>query len=287
MAEEQLATETTADVAVEKIAPVAAQPAAGDMIEAAPATAVAAPVPAAAEPAPIAKPRRGRPPRAATPAAAPAPAKTAKTPAKRAAKAAVVKAPKAAAKAPAVKTIVAKPARAATAKPKPAVKPVATRVAAKAAPTVTQAKETIMDKTSKITDGLKNVVAEAQDKAKVAYAKGTEMLGEYTEFTKGNVEAVVESGKILAAGLQDMGNTLVADTKESFETMTADVKAIAAVKSPTELVKLQGEITRRNLDKAVAYGSKNSEAMLKLANAMFAPISGRFGLAMEKLRKAA
>jgi hypothetical protein len=34
-------------------------------------------------------------------------------------------------------------------------------------------------------------------------------------------------------------------------------------------------------------GSKNSETMLKLASEMFAPISGRFSLAAEKVRKLA
>lgn len=255
--------------------------------------------PVVAEAAPAApKPERkkpGRKPAAAKVAveAAPAPVKTRKAPAKRAAKPAVAK--PAVAKTPARKAAVIKaPAKPAKIKPvaakviapKPVIKPAA-RVAAAAAPVIPQMKDRTMEITSKISDGLKTVVSEAQDKAKTAFSKGTELLGEYTEFAKGNVEAVVESGKILATGLQGMGTSMVADTKESFETMTADVKAIAAVKSPTELVKLQGDMMRRNLDKAVALTSKNSEAMLKLANDMFAPLSGRFSLAMDKVRKAA
>ena len=219
----------------------------------------------AAAPAKLRKPRQPKPAVIATPAAKAA--KAAKPAARKVAAAKAVKAPKPV-------TV------------KPAVKPAA-KTAAIVAKSVPQAKDRKMVMTSKISDGIKSAVAEAQEKAKTAYSKGSELLGDYTDFTKGNVEAVVESGKILAAGLQGMGTAMVADTKESFETMTADVKAIAAVKSPTELVKLQGEIMRRNLDKAVSYGSKNSEAMLKLANDMFAPLSGRFSLAMDKVRKAA
>lgn len=240
-----------------------------------------------AEPAPaaiVAEPkRRGRPPavRATEGAVAqPAPVKTRKTPDKRASAKPV------APKVPVAK--IAKPAKIAApktalAKPKPAIKPAVRKAAISAAPAKPQLKERTMEMKSKI----ESVMTEAQEKAKAAFEKGTELLGEAGEFTKGNVEAMVESGKILATGLQDMGTTMVADTKESFETMTADVKAMAAVKSPTELVKLQGDIMRRNLDKAVAYSSKNSEAMLKLANDVFAPISGRFSLAMDKVRKAA
>ena len=62
---------------------------------------------------------------------------------------------------------------------------------------------------------------------------------------------------------------------------------MAAIKSPTELFQLQGKIMRRNFDTLVATGSKNTEAVMKLANDAFAPISGRVSLAAEKLAKVA
>ena len=144
-----------------------------------------------------------------------------------------------------------------------------------------------MDMTNTFTDGFKTVVSDAQDKAKAAYAKSTEAFGDYAEFAKGNVEAIVESGKILATGLQGLGTDLVADTKQNVETLTADVKSLAAAKSPSELVKLQGDLVRRNFDSAVAYNTKAGEAMLKLVNEVFVPISSRMSLAMDKLGKAA
>jgi hypothetical protein len=136
-------------------------------------------------------------------------------------------------------------------------------------------------------EGLTDVFAEAQSKAKEAYEKSTVAMGEASEFAKGNVEALVESGKILAGALQTMGSDLAAEGRVAFETMTADAKELASVKSPTDFVKLQGEIMRRNFDNAVATGSKHSEAMLKLASEVFAPISGRVSLAVDKVRKAA
>lgn len=177
----------------------------------------------------------------------------------------------------------ARPVKAAAAKPKSSVTAKST--------THSQIKEKPMTKTAtktaKAPEGLKKVFSETQDKAKQTFDKTAAMLGEYGEFTKGNVEALVESGKILATGLQGMGTEMVAEGRTAFETMTSDVKELASVKSPTDFVKLQTEIMRRNIDSAVTYGSKNSEAMLKLANEAFAPISGRFSLAMEKIRKAA
>jgi phasin family protein len=122
---------------------------------------------------------------------------------------------------------------------------------------------------------------------KDAYDKTTAAAGEYGEFAKGNVEAFVESGKILAAGLQDLGNTFAADGKAAFETMAADARELASVKSTTDFFKLQTDLLRRNFGGALAYGSKTGEAMLKLTNEVIAPLSDRVTLAIDKARKAA
>ena len=146
---------------------------------------------------------------------------------------------------------------------------------------------TTKTQTTDFTARVKDVVADAQGRAKTAYAKGSEYFGDYSSFNKGNLEAVVESGKILAGGIQDMGRTYVAEAKTAFATITADVKEVAAVKSPTELFQLQGKMMRRNLDNVMSYTSKNTETMVKLANDAFAPLSSRISLAVEKVRKAA
>lgn len=207
-------------------------------------------------------------------------------------------APKTAVKKVAANKAVARPAAKKTAVRKGPAKPVSSKVERKpvrvaetnkSTNTITQLKDKIMA-TAKTTDFAKtaqDAVADLQSRAKAAYEKGAEMTADVTAFHKGNFDAVVESGKILAAGMQDLGRTVVEDAKSTAETVTADVKAIAAVKSPAELFQLQGEIARRNLDTLVARTSKNAEVMMKLANDIFAPISTRASIAMERLTKAA
>jgi len=146
--------------------------------------------------------------------------------------------------------------------------------------------DTTMDMSANFS-AFQDAVTEAQAKAKAAFEKSSGLFGELGDFTKGNVEAVVESGKILAEGLQGIGSELVAEGRTSFATMTGDIKELAAVKSPTDFFKLQGDILRKNFDTAVAYGSKNSETFLKLFSDVAAPISGRVSVAMEKARHVA
>lgn len=226
--------------------------------------------------------------------------KAEKAPAKAAVNAPVVKkaaapkkpaAKKVAAKKPAAKKVAAKK----TAAPKkPVVKTPAAKKAAKvaAAPKtnpVIKLKDTIMA-TAKNTDipaTAKEVIADVQTRAKTAYAKTTVLAGEATEFGKANVEAVVESGKIFFAGAQDIVKSDIEIGKAVLETVTEDAKKVAVIKSPTELFQLQGEIARRNFDALVSFGSKRTEAWVKLYNDAFAPISNRVSVAAEKISKAA
>ena len=138
-----------------------------------------------------------------------------------------------------------------------------------------------------MTDTMSSVVTEMQTRAQAAYEKATAGMTEMTDFARGNVEAMVESGKAMAEGMQAMGKTYADEAKSAYETMTADLKEMAAVKSPTELFQLQGKIMRRNFDAMVAVGTKNTDAALKLANDVAAPISGRVNVAAEKLSKVA
>ena len=219
----------------------------------------------------------------------------AKAVAKPAAKPAVKKAIKPAAK-PVAKLVkkVAKPVKT-TPKKIPAAAPAIAPAAAatfKKSTTPTQTafaktKDTTMTIKTKITEGLETVMSEAQTKAKEAFEKSSAFLGDYAVFAKGNVEAVVESGKILAEGLQDMGTNLVAEGRSTFETVSADIKDMAAAKLPTDLIQLQSDMFRKSFDSAVAYGSKNTEAMLKIASDAIAPISSRVSLAVEKVRQVA
>lgn len=259
-----------------------------DVAKAAPVAAPQAEKPAPAAPAPVQKakpaPKVTKAPKASvTPKpVAPKPAAVAKPVKAKPVKTPVVKATRPVT----VKTATAKPA---------AIKPVAaksaparTSVKPAAAPAPAPRKELfIMATTTEFTDKLQTTFKDAAEKAKAAFEKSQGAFGEAGEFAKGNVEALVESSKILASGLQELGKGYVSEGKASFETMSADIKDLASAKSPTEFFEKQSALLRKQFDAVVATSSKNSEAFLKLANEAFQPISTRVSLAVDKLKKAA
>lgn len=147
--------------------------------------------------------------------------------------------------------------------------------------------ETIKNATDNMTAKGEQVFAELKNRAEGALGKSQQIAAELTDFNKGNLEALVESGKIAAKGFERLGQDQAEYARKSFEQTTAAFKGMAGVKSPTELAKLHSDYVRSSFDAMVAQTSHSTEAFLKLAGEIAQPISNRFAVAAEKVKLAA
>lgn len=154
----------------------------------------------------------------------------------------------------------------------------------------TPMKEVTMDATT--TAPFDNAAAtDMADKAKTMFAdvnaKGSKAIADINDFGKGNIEAIVESSKIAARGIEAMGQDAAEFGRRQIEGATTAFKSMSAVKSPTDFFKLQSDYVRASFDQLVAQTSKNTEAMLKLAGEVAQPVSNRVAVAVEKAKIAA
>jgi phasin family protein len=175
---------------------------------------------------------------------------------------------------------------------KEAVADGAAKVDAKAANIIAKIKDSKVAATTKktaeeLSARVQGAVKDAQDRAKTALEKSQALLADVGEFTKGNLGALAESGKILRTGVQAFGKAYVETAKSTVDIVQADIKELRAAKSPSEFVKLQGTLVRKHFDTARANNSKRTEAARKLANEAIKPLSNRVTVAREKLKKAA
>ncbi|MFM2099883.1 MAG: hypothetical protein RLZZ366_1422 [Pseudomonadota bacterium] len=150
--------------------------------------------------------------------------------------------------------------------------------------TVKQVEETVKAATAEATTQATEMFKDINVKAKGALAKVGDISKDAVEFSKANLEAVVESGKIAAKGAQTATQSAAELGRKNFEATTAVLKQVAAVKSPTEFFKLQGDFARSQFDSAVAEMSKSSEFYLKLAGEVFQPIQNRYSVAAEQVK---
>ncbi|MDP9086832.1 MAG: TIGR01841 family phasin [Pseudomonadota bacterium] len=127
-----------------------------------------------------------------------------------------------------------------------------------------------------------SLFADAGEKSQEVVRKGQAFAESMTETARANMEAVVESSRIAAAGARDLGQEVVASTKDGVEKATAAVKTLAEAKSPTEFFQIQSELARSSFDRFVAEGSKLTEQMVKLAGEAVQPLSSRASINAEK-----
>ena len=226
--------------------------------------------------------------KAEAPAAA---ARAAAAPAKAAAK--VIKAATATSAKPARKTRTAKaakPARAATARK--AARP-AKRAATAATATITTTRiqnegTRIMKKeTAQVADRLQAVFGDVNERARTQIERNTRIAEEMTELSKGNVEAMVASTKVVAKGLETVGQEVAEYSRKSFEDASAALKSFTEVKSATDFFRLQSEFARSQFDGLVAESSKLSETMIKLAGDVAEPLASRYSVAAERVKAVA
>ena len=124
-------------------------------------------------------------------------------------------------------------------------------------------------------------------RSKAAVERSTKLVEELNEFNKGNIEALVESGRVAAKAAETLGQQAAETARKNFEQGTAALKSFASAKTPTEFFQLQTEFARNAFDQLIAETSKNSETLLKVAGDVFQPISNRFAVAAEKIKTAA
>lgn len=115
----------------------------------------------------------------------------------------------------------------------------------------------------------------------------TKTAEQFVAFSKGNVEALTESGKIWTAGVKDLAEQTTASMQASFKETMDGFKALTTVKSLKEAIELQSAMARAAVEKTMAANSSLTEASLKLTEKAMAPIAARVTVAVETFSKAA
>lgn len=134
---------------------------------------------------------------------------------------------------------------------------------------------------------LETVYADFNEKAKAGVEKSTKAIEELSDLAKGNVEALVESGKIAAKGIETMGQEAVDYSKKNFEKATASFKTFSTVKTPTEFFQLQSQLLSSSFDEFTKEAAKSSEAFIKLAGDVAQPLTARMTLVTDKVKSMA
>jgi len=134
---------------------------------------------------------------------------------------------------------------------------------------------------------METAYADLNEKAKAGVEKSTKAMEELSDIAKGNVEALVESGKIAAKGFETLGQEAVDYSRKSFEKATASLKSFSTAKTPTAFFQLQSQFLSSSFDEFTKEAAKSSEAFMKLAGDISQPLTARVTLVTDKVKSLA
>jgi phasin family protein len=120
-----------------------------------------------------------------------------------------------------------------------------------------------------------SLFADANERSQELAKKSQKVAEEIADLARANVEAIVEAGRVAAAGARSIGQDVVESSRDGVEQTADAIRSLAEAKSPTEYLQLQGEFARASFDRAVAESSKLTESLVKLAGEAFQPLSNR------------
>ena len=126
---------------------------------------------------------------------------------------------------------------------------------------------------------------EATFKAGSEAFKSVQGYAELAAFGKDNVDAVIESGAVLAKGAQDLNKAWFGLAQASVDEGISAARKMLACQTFEEVIEVQTKLAANGYGRMIDEGHKLSEASLKLAENAVQPLSGRWGAAVEQFNK--
>ncbi|MBL4800828.1 MAG: TIGR01841 family phasin [Emcibacter sp.] len=123
---------------------------------------------------------------------------------------------------------------------------------------------------------VEKTVKSAQETAEKAVKKATSNLGDVTEFSKANYEALVASGEVVAKVAKTVNAEFLENSKKAVEKNMSDMKELFAAKTPTEFFKLQASIFKARYEEIVSESTRVSDVVAKNGTQVVEPLKARY-----------
>jgi phasin family protein len=126
---------------------------------------------------------------------------------------------------------------------------------------------------------LARLPAQAPEMASAAGSPPQEFPGmsyaELASFSRENIEAAVKTNAALSAGLEAIGQEVMIYARTALKAASETAHGLLSARTLEDVVRLQTDLAKRNLDGLVAGSVKLSEIGVSLASETFAPWEGR------------
>ena len=129
-------------------------------------------------------------------------------------------------------------------------------------------------------DGLQRTAFDS----KITIVNLTKITEGVTAFNQGNVEALMKSGQVWAAGCQEISKTIAAVTQAQLDQTMSTWKALVDVRSLKEATDFRTSHPRASFEAALTEAGKITALSMRLAKETMAPIAERMVVAFENFK---
>jgi phasin family protein len=125
-----------------------------------------------------------------------------------------------------------------------------------------------------------------QEHLKEHMGKAIKKAEEVATFSQGTFDALLKSGQIWTAGVQDLSKQIAATAQSQMEDTMSTFKALSGLRSLKEVMDLQTSFARSAVEKAMSETGRLTDASFRLAEQTMAPLTARVSVAVETFSKA-
>ena len=130
---------------------------------------------------------------------------------------------------------------------------------------------------------------EAKPAAKMANGEAAAAMfvgyEQWTDVGRENFTAVLRANAALSEGLEALGKEVIQYARRSFEQVAETATALLGAKTFEDVVQLNSQFAKANLEGLIERSAKLSEMGVKVATEAMAPLGGRVEAAMHQLSK--
>lgn len=138
--------------------------------------------------------------------------------------------------------------------------------------------------TEDATKQVEEFTAEATKSMEENMEKVTKGIENVAAFGQENVEAIVETTKIVAKTAENINAEIMAYSKKSLEDGMAAAKEMTGCKSLTEVFEKQNAFVKSSFDTFVSEANKLNEMYANAAKEIFAPMNARLSAAADAVK---
>ena len=166
---------------------------------------------------------------------------------------------------------------------KTTTKKAAAETKAAADQTTKAAEETLQAAAATMTEGFEKAFTDARSRMENLMGN----FGDISSVGRENADAFVESGNILAKGMEALNAEIQSIAQRNFDGGMEAMKALSGVRSAKEYFEIQSDLAKSAWDNAVADTTKINEIVREYSKEAITPIQDRMTVAMDELRKVA